>query len=125
MHLWLGYVFITIISNNIFVVLFHTYIFVGITFLILFMFFAPKESNILNFNPLSLLLWISIIWIEIWMIYSYKIWWNLSFTPIFISTVITLLLIPVSLFFFKEGFSYIKLIWMFLSILWIFFIKMF
>ncbi len=62
----------------------------------------PLLTSLQTLHWSNILLGVAVALIEIGVLLVYRSGWNISIAPIFNSTVVTLLLIPISLFFFKD-----------------------
>lgn len=97
-----------------------------ITFILLFIFPVEKSSiytEIKSINWASFILGLAIAGLEIGFLLVYRSGWNISSAAIFANVVVTLLLIPVGIYFFKDKITLTNTLGVILSILGIFLIN--
>ncbi len=99
-------------NANPFTALFATYFTALIMTLIAFYCYKTNDSFIQSFKQLnwtSIVLGISIVGLELGYLMAYRAGWNLSTGSLVANITLALLLIPIGIFFFKEGFELNKI----------------
>jgi drug/metabolite transporter (DMT)-like permease len=97
-----------------------------ITFIILLIFPVEKSSistEIKSINWASVLLGMAVVGLETGFLLMYRSGWNISFAAIFSNVIVTLLLIPVGMYFFKDKITLTNTLGVILSIVGIFLIN--
>ncbi len=98
---------------NPFSALFVTYVTAAIVTLIAFYFYKTDGGFFQSFKELnwtSIVLGVSIVGLEFGYIMAYRAGWNISVGSLVANIILALLLIPIGIFFFKEGFDLNKLL---------------
>lgn len=97
---------------NPFIALFATYVTAAIITVIVFIFSKTEKTffeSIKELNWSSIVLGISIIGLELGYILAYRAGWNISIGSLVANIFLAVLLIPIGIIFFKEGFDVKKL----------------
>ncbi|MEN8904688.1 MAG: hypothetical protein ABF289_01880 [Clostridiales bacterium] len=93
---------------------------------IIILIFYPKDTNFIGsfkgLNWVSYALGFTIIFLELGFLLAYRAGWNISYGAVFCNVILTLLLIPIGILFFKEDISTINLIGIPLCIIGLIFI---
>ena len=93
---------------------------IGVCICAAFYFILPQQQTIsASFKELNwtvVLIGASAVMIEVGFLLSYRTGWNISSTSLFVSIAVSLLLIPVGLFFFKEQINSWKIVGAIVSI---------
>ena len=93
---------------NPFSALFITYLTAAILSLIGSLFYKTNKGFLQSFNELnwtSLVLGITIVGLELGYLLAYREGWNISVGSLVANIILALMLIPIGILFFKEGFS--------------------
>lgn len=102
----------TPVKANPFIALFATYVTAAIITVIVFIFSKTEKTffeSIKELNWSSIVLGISIIGLELGYILAYRAGWNISIGSLVANIFLAVLLIPIGIIFFKEGFDVKKL----------------
>lgn len=104
-----------------------TYLAALVMTLILFIVF-PLEKNSLStqlssINWASYVLGFSIVGLELGFLLAYRSGWNISFAAIFANVAVTILLVPIGIYFFKDKINFANAIGIVLSIIGIYLIN--
>lgn len=104
---------------NLFSGLIVSYLVATIVTIILSMFFKAEKSIIHSFSNIhwtSIALGVSIVGVEFGYLLAYRAGWNISIGSLLANILLALMLIPVGIIFYKEGFEINKLLGIILCI---------
>lgn len=90
-----------------------TYIFAAVITIILSNFYKTEEGffqSFKNINWTSLVLGMSIVGLEFGYLLAYRAGWNISLGSLVANIILALMLIPIGIMFYKEGFELHKLV---------------
>lgn len=90
-----------------------TYLTAALVTLIAFQFYKTEQGFFQSFKALnwtSIVLGISIVGLELGYIMAYRAGWNISVGSLVANIILALMLIPIGILFFKEGFDLNKLL---------------
>jgi drug/metabolite transporter (DMT)-like permease len=97
-----------------------TYLVAALLCIIIFIFHKHKNTfseNVKELNWSAVVLGISVVFLELGFLLSYRIGWNIGTTQIIATAVLTILLVPIGKVFFKESISIINILGIGVSII--------
>jgi len=105
------------------IVTYSTALIITVIFLLIFpMGKSSISSELKSINWASYLLGLAAVGLEVGFLLVYRSGWNISFAAIFSNVVVTILLIPVGIYFFKDKITYTNALGVIVSILGIYLI---